>query len=139
MLKKYVIWNKKDDILTVTGNVYTAEQWIEKHPIAKLDSVTVLCSSGEINGALFETLGNLVTRYERLGCDFSNCKTEQEKLNLIEAFEAAKEAERAEREAAAAEEKANAVMNEELIAMSLASIAAHFEYQDLMTLPDVEV
>lgn len=132
MLKKYAIWNKKDDILTATGTIYTAEQWIEKHPIAKLDSITVLCSAGELNGLLFETLGNLVRKYEGLGCDFSSCATDEDKLNIIEAFEA-------ERQAAKMEADANAVMNEELTATSLASIAASLEYQNMMTLDDVEV
>lgn len=139
MLKKYAIWNKKDDILTVTGDIYTAEQWIEKHPIAKLDSITVLCAAGELNGALFETLGNLTRRYEGLGCDFSNCVTDEDKLNVIEAFEEAEEIARAERIALEAEASANAAMNEELTAMSLASIAASLEYQNMMTLEDVEV
>lgn len=139
MLKKYEIWNKEDDILTPSGKVYTAEQWKEKYPIAKLDHITIICAAGEINGALFDTLGSMIRRYEGQGVDFSACTTDQEKIDVIEAYEEAKEIERAEQEALAAEAQVNATMNEDLTASSLASIAASLEYQNMLTLEDVEV
>lgn len=127
MSKKYAIWNKKDPIITPIGEVLTAEQWIERYPVAGLDTVTVLCGAGEINGAFFGTLGQMVTLYENEGADFSACTTDEEKLAVIEAFDDAREAR--EREAAAeAAVKAD----------SLASIAASLEYQNMLTLEDVE-
>ena len=115
--------------------MFSAEQWIEKYPIAALDTITVVLAAGEINGALFATLGQMVERAQADGCDFSTCTTDEEKLLVIEAFEderakAAQEA--AEREAAekAAKEEANLT--------SLASIAASMEYQNMLTLEDVE-
>ena len=131
-MKRYAIWNKKDPIITPKGEVLTAEQWIERYPVAGLDSVKVLCGAGEINGSLFDTLGQAVMRYEAEGCDFSACKTDEDKLAAIEAFLDARDAEAAE-----AAEAARA--QEELNAMSLASIAASMEFQNMMTLPDVEV
>lgn len=131
-MKKYAIWNKKDNILTPIGEVLTPEQWIERYPIAGVESITVLCAGGEINGAFFGTLGSMVELYEKQGVDFSACKTAEEKLAVIEAFD--EEREQAEKEASA-----NAVSNEELTATSLASIAASMEYQNMMTLEDVEV
>ena len=128
---KYAIWNKKDVVLTPIGEVLTPEQWIERYPIAGLESITVICASGEINGAFFGTLGSLVETYEKQGADFSNCETAEEKLAIIEAFED-------EREQAQKEASAMAVSNEELTASSLASIAASMEYQNMMTLEDVE-
>lgn len=125
-MKKYAIWNKKDPILTHTGRIYTPEQWIEKYPIAGLDSITVVCAAGEINGAIFGTLGSMVQKAESQGCDFSHCTTNEEKLKAIEAFEDAMNA-------------PSGVSNEELTATSLASIAASLEYQNMMTLEDVEV
>ena len=104
-MKRYAIWNKQDPILTPIGEVLTAEQWMARYPIAALDSITVVCGAGEINGAFFGTLGQMVAMYEAQGCDFSTCVTAEEKLEAIEAFDAAKEAEaKAAAEAAASEE-----------------------------------
>lgn len=130
MSKKYAIWNKKDPIITPIGEVLTAEQWIERYPVAGLDTVTVLCGAGEINGAFFGTLGQMVTLYENEGADFSACTTDEEKLAVIEAFDDAREAR--EREAAA-EAAAEAAVK----ADSLASIAASLEYQSLMQAAEV--
>lgn len=86
-MKRYAIWNKVDPILTPIGEVLTAEQWIERYPIAGVASITVVCSAGEINGAFFGTLGQMVQMYEAQGADFSACTTAEEKLEVIEAFE----------------------------------------------------
>ena len=126
-MKRYAIWNKQDMILTPIGEVLTAEQWVERYPIAGVPSVTVVCAAGEINGAFFGTLGQMVKTYEDMGADFSVCDTNEDKLAVIEAFEDAQNA-----------PDPNAVSNEELTAMSLASIAASMEYQNMMTLPDDE-
>lgn len=135
-MSKYAIWNKKDPILTPIGEVLTPEQWIERYPIAGVETINVVCAGGEINGAFFGTLGSMVELYEKQGADFSACTTPEEKLAVIEAFEDEREA------VAAAEAKAQAeqeAMNAELNATSLASIAASMEYQNMMTLPDEEV
>ena len=126
-MSKYAVWNKKDTILTPIGEVIPAEEWIKKHPVAGLDNITVICAGGEINGAFFGTLGSMVEHYTKEGCDFSTCETAEDKLAAIEAFEAAK----------TAEIKAT-VSNEELTATSLASIAASLEYQNMMSLDDIE-
>ena len=135
-MEKYAIWNKKDTVLTPIGEVLTAEQWIERYPIAGVESITVVCASGEINGAFFGTLGQMVDMYTKQGCDFSACETAEDKLAAIEAFEDAREAEHAAQAKAQAETMA---ANEELTATSLASIAASMEYQNLLTLDDMEV
>ena len=134
-MSRYAIWNKKDLILTPIGEVLTPEKWIERYPIAGVESITVVCAGGEINGAFFGTLGSMVERYEREGCDFSACKSAVEKLAAIEAFEDEREAKAREAEIARAEQEA---YNAELNATSLASIAAQLEYQNMMTLDDVE-
>ena len=127
-MKRYAIWNKKDIILTPIGEVLTAEQWIQRYPIAGVDSITVVCAAGEINGAFFGTLGQMVNMFTNMGCDFFDCVTDEEKLAAIEAFEDAKEAEAR----AAAEAAANAITTEERIAAAL-------EAQVLMSMPDEEV
>ncbi len=86
-MKRYAIWNKRDPILTPIGEVLTAEEWIDRYPIAGIGSVTVVCGAGEINGAFFGTLGQMVQMYEVQGADFSGCETAEDKLAVIEAFE----------------------------------------------------
>lgn len=135
-MRKYAIWNKQDPILTPIGEVLTAEKWIERYPIAGVESITVVCAAGEINGAFFGTLGQMVDMYTKQGCDFSACETAEDKLAAIEAFDDAREAEQAAQAKAHAEATA---VNEELTASSLASIAASMEYQNLLTLDDMEV
>ena len=135
-MKKYAIWNKSDPILTPIGEVLTAEKWVERYPIAGVDSITVDTPAGEINGGFFGTLGQMVDMYTRQGCDFSGCETAEDKLAAIEAFDDAREADQAAKAKAQAEATA---ANEELTATSLASIAASMEYQNLLTLDDMEV
>lgn len=131
-MSRYATWNKSDPIITPRGEVLTAEQWMDRYPAAALDSVTVVCGGGEINGSFFGTLGAMVEMYAAQGCDFSGCTTPEEQLAAIEAFEDAQNA----AAKAAAEAKA---ATEEMSAASLASIAAQLEYQNMMTLDDVEV
>ena len=135
-MSKYAIWNKQDVILTPVGEIFTAEQWIKRYPIAGIESITVICAAGEINGAFFGTLGQMVDMYTKQGCDFSACNTPEEKLAAIEAFDEAQNLAAAEASKAAAEAEA---INAEMTAASLASIAAQLEYQNMMTLDDVEV
>lgn len=129
-MKRYKIWNKKDPIITPAGEVLSPAQWIERHPAA--EHVTTLCGAGEVNGSDFAIFSFVVGEYEKAGADFSACKTDEEKLAVIEAFDETTAIAEAE---AIAEAKAQ----EELNAMSLASIAANLEYQNMMSLPDVEV
>lgn len=91
-MKRYAIWNKQDPVITPIGEVLTAGQWIERYPVAGIDSITVVCAAGEINGAFFGTLGQMVQMCEAQGADFSNCETAEEKLEVIEAFEDARNA-----------------------------------------------
>ena len=47
----------------------------------------MVCSAGEINGGFFGTLGQMKQMYEAQGADFSQCETNQDVLDVIEAFE----------------------------------------------------
>ena len=122
-MKRYAIWNKIDPILTPIGEVLTAEQWINRYPIAGVETVTVVCGAGEINGAFFGTLGQMVQMYEGMGADFSACITAEEKLEVIEAFEDAMNAPSTEpspeeRQAAALEAIATGATAESTAAMN---------------------
>ena len=85
--KRYTIWHKKSPVITPIGEVLSPEPWIERYPIAGLDSITVICAQGEVNGAYFGTLGQMKQMYENNGADFSACTTNEEVLEAIEAFE----------------------------------------------------
>lgn len=87
MLKRYAIWDKTSPVITPIGEVLTPAQWIERYPMAGLDSITVVCGAGEINGSFFGTLGQMVQMYEAEGADFSEATTDEEKLQVIEDFE----------------------------------------------------
>lgn len=134
-MRKYAIWNKQDPILTPIGEVLTPEQWIQRYPIAGIATIIPIVAAGEINGAYFGTLGAMVQRAEAEGCDFSACTTDEEKLFTIEAFE---DEQNASAMAAAKEASEIEASNAELTATSLASIAASMEYQNMLTLDDVE-
>lgn len=126
-MSRYAIWNKQDQILTPIGEVLSAEQWKERYPIANLENITVVCGGGEINGSFFGTLGQMKEMYGKMGCDFTSCESEQDYLDAIELFEDNKN-----------NYSEQGISNEELTATSLASIAASLEYQNLLTLEDVE-
>ena len=116
-MKRYAIWDKQSPVIVPTGKVFTAAQWKEKYPVAALESITVVCGAGEINGAFFGTLGQMVQMYEAQGADFSACTTNEEKLDVIESFEDAMNAPSTE---PTADER----------------IAAALEYQVMASLPD---
>lgn len=86
-MKRYAIWDKVSPIITPVGEVFTAEQWVDRYPVAALPSITVICSAGEINGGFFGTLGQMKQMYEAQGADFSACTTNEEILQAIEDFE----------------------------------------------------
>lgn len=86
--KRYVIWDKTTDVITPIGEVLTPEQWIAKYPIANV--LPTVTAGGTINGAFFGVYAQMVDMYEKAGCDFSACTTEQEYLDAIEAFEDAR-------------------------------------------------
>ena len=134
-MRKYAIWDKQSPIITPIGEVLSAEQWIERYPVAGVPSIIVVCSAGEVNGGFFGTLGQMMQMYED-EVDFSQCETAEEALAMIEAYD---EAKNAESTAKATEKAETEAFNSELTATSLASIAASMEYQNMMTLPDEEV
>ena len=122
MANHYAIWDKVSPVITPIGEVLSAEEWIARYPMAALDSITVICAAGEINGGFFGTMGQMQQMYEQQGADFSACTTPEEKLQVIEEFDAA-------REAAAAEAAAQPSSEER--------IAAALEAQNLMAMEDV--
>lgn len=84
MSRRYQIWNKQDNIITPIGEVLTPEQWIERYPMASV--VDIVIGGGTINGACCMEYTSFVDLYEKV-CDFSECTTKQDYLDVIEAFE----------------------------------------------------
>lgn len=115
MAKRYAIWDKKTSIITPSGEIFTPDQWKTKFPVAALENITVVCSAGEINGGFFGTLGQMKKRCEDQGIDFSKASTNDEILDIIEAWE---DQINASNEGPTSEER----------------IAAALEYQNLATL-----
>lgn len=116
-MSRYAIWDKQSPIITPIGEVLTAEQWVQRYPVAGVPTIKVICGGGEINGSFFGTLGQMIEMYTKAGCDFSACGTDQEKLDAIEAFEDAMNAPSTE---PTTDER----------------IAAALEYQVMASLPD---
>jgi hypothetical protein len=86
--KRYVIWDEKSDVYTPSGEVFSAEQWLARYPIAKLASEYLVISGATYNGGFCMVYSDMVDIYEKMGCDFSECGTDmQAHLDAIEAFE----------------------------------------------------
>ena len=134
-MSKYKIWNKTETVYTYGPPFkFTPEEWSAKYPWSEI-ATCVISGEGPINGAFCMPLDEMVAMASRDGCDFSTCTTDEEKLVAIEAFEKAREE---EAKAAAQEKAATEAQNAAINADSLASIAASMEYQNMMTLEDVE-
>ena len=86
--KRYVIWDEKSDVYTPSGEVFTAEQWLARYPIAKLPSEYLVISGASYNGGFCMVYSDMVDAYEKMGCDFSECGTDmQAHLDAIEQYE----------------------------------------------------
>ena len=109
-MSKYIIWDKKSQVITPIGEVLTAEQWADRYPMSKIDGVDlVLNGSSIVNGAICNEYTSFKHIFEEQGCDFTNCLTRQECLDRIEEFET-------EQQKAQADAAANYVSPEERIA-----------------------
>lgn len=108
-LKRYAIWDRETDVITPIGEILTPEQWMERYPVAR--KLTTVCSAGDINGGFFGVLSQMKLMYQNEGADFSEATTDEQVLEVIEAFEDARN------EAAA--EAANVVTDETRIADAL--------------------
>ena len=84
-MTRYQIWDKISPVYTPIGEMLTPEKWIERYPVAS--ALKTVCAGGELNGAFFGVFSSMVDMYGKAGCDFSNCKTDQDYLDAIEAFE----------------------------------------------------
>lgn len=116
-MSRYKLWDKESNVITPIGEVLTPAQWIERYPVANV--LPTVCGGGAINGSYFGVYDAMIEMYEKQGCDFSECTTEQEHLDKIEEFED--------------------IMNTPVEVISTDErIAAALEAQVLMSMPDEE-
>ena len=87
MKKRYVIWDEVSDVYTPSGEVFSAELWLDRYRIAKLETEYLVISGAAYNGGYCMVYSDMVDIYEKMGCDFSECVEMQDFLDTIEAFE----------------------------------------------------
>ena len=119
--KRYQIWDKVSEVITPSGKVFTAEEWMCQWPMARLEKIKLVISGGIVNGAFCGVFQEMVSTFEKAGCDFSECTTDEEYLDVMEAFE----------DAANTMEISNEPSAEERIAAAL-------EAQVMLSMPDGE-
>ena len=117
---RYQIWDKVSNVITPVGEVLTAEQWSNRYPMTLVEGLKTVIGGGIVNGTVCMEFTGMVESYERMGCDFSECETDQDYLNAIEAFE--DEQRIAQSNIVSAEER----------------IAAALEAQVMLSMPDDE-
>ena len=121
MLNRYQIWDKVSNVYTPSGNMYTAEEWINKYKWISIPGMVPVMSAGNINGAMIADLASMKQNAIAQGCVFTDDMTDEQVLEAIEAWED----QRAAEAKAAAAEAANTPTTEERIAAAL-------EYQNLL-------
>lgn len=121
MLTKYQIWDKISNVYTPSGNMYTAEEWINKYKWISIPGMVPVMSAGNINGAMIADLASMKKNAIAQGCVIEEGLSDEQVLEAIEAWEE----QRAAEAKAAAQEAANTPTTEERIAAAL-------EYQNLL-------
>lgn len=86
-MSRYVIWDETSRVIVPTGKVFTAEEWLDRYPMARLEDIYLVISGGTINGAFCQEYTSFVDIYTHQGCDFTGCETMQDHLDRIEQFE----------------------------------------------------
>lgn len=121
--KRYQIWDETSHVITPSGEVFTAEQWMDRYPMARLPEIKLVLAGGTINGAFCTEFSAFVEAFERNGCDFSECTTDQDFLDVIEAFE----------------DLMSTIGEEDLGPTVEERIAAALEAQVMLAMPDEEL
>ena len=87
MTKRYQIWDKVSNVYTPSGNMYTAEEWINKYKWINIPGMVPVMSAGSINGAMIADLASMKKNAIMQGATFEDTLTDQQLLDAIEAFE----------------------------------------------------
>ena len=84
---RYQIWNKTDDIITPSGAQFTAAEWADRYPWAKLPGVKMVISTPPINGGCAMEYSAMVAHYKKSGAEITDNMSDAEVLAAIEDFE----------------------------------------------------
>ena len=84
---RYQIWNKTDSIITPSGAQFTAQEWADRYPWAKLPGVKMVITAGPINGGCALEYAATVAHYKKAGAAITDDMTDEEVLSAIEDFE----------------------------------------------------
>ena len=122
-MNKYQIWDKKTNIYTPSGKMFTPAQWISMYEWINMPGAVPVISTGRINGKFSGELNEMKEMYEQQGCTFTEGMSNQEILDAIEAFDD----QRAADAIAAADDAANTPSAEE-------RLAAAVEFQNLLAM-----
>lgn len=83
---KLQIWDKVSPIFTPSGEMFTAEQWIEMYKWVNIPGAIPVISVGPINGGEMSELSVLKANAVSMGAIFENNLTPEELLDAIVAF-----------------------------------------------------
>lgn len=86
-MTRYRIWNKTDDIITPSGAQFTATEWANRYPWAKLPGVKMVITAPPINGGCAMEFAAMKDQYKKMGAAVTDGMTDEEVLAAIEAFE----------------------------------------------------
>ena len=83
---KLQIWDKVSPIFTPSGEMFTAEQWIEMYKWVNIPGAVPVISVGPINGGEMSELSVLKANAISMGATFEDDLTPEELLDAIVAF-----------------------------------------------------
>ena len=86
-MARYQIWNKTDNIITPSGHQFTAQEWADRYPWAKLPGVKMVITAPPINGGCAEVFDTFVSIRKRQGAAITDGMTDEEVLAAIEDWE----------------------------------------------------
>lgn len=85
--KRYKIWDKTSNVYTPSGERFTPEMWIDRYPIFEEEWAIPVVAVGSFNGGYCGELHQMMVVYSNAGAVFEDGLTNEEILEVIEAFE----------------------------------------------------
>lgn len=110
-MSRYVLWDLHSNVITPSGEIFTAEQWNARYPSAQVIAHVMSgeeMPQGYVSGALMQSYSSMKQMYAQMGCDFTGIADGQDVLDKIEQFEDQQTAEREAAEKKSSEAEAEA-------------------------------